>query len=409
MATREPSDRIKQLSFKLNALLDITLALSQNLPVRELMEHYRKILQDDLGIGKILLLQNTGDWDIILNQGYDIENLNANELAEELKVYNDISFIATRQILTINSIDIVFPVHQNNDPLAFALVGDIDEDTKGISPLIKHLNFTQILTRVVVMAIDNQRLFRESINQEAMRKELELATRMQTMLIPTDNSLPKSAFFSFHAFYLPHLSVGGDYYDVLTFSETEVGFCIADVSGKGIPAALLMANFQANFRALFTADIKLSKLVKILNDRVLSSANGEKFITFFVGRYNVETRNLNYVNAGHELPLLLNTETKNIIELKIGGPGIGMLDELIIEKEGNIEIPAKAILICYTDGLVEQNFNTDVVSKDENLAELVLQANSATHLVSSVIQSFELNTENPNLFDDVSLLAIDFL
>ena len=408
MSTREPSERIRQLSFKLNALLDITLALSQNLPVRELMEHYRKILQDDLGIGKILLLQNTGDWDIILNQGYDIENLNANELAEELKVYNDISFIATRQILTINSIDIVFPVHQNNDPLAFALVGDIDEENEGISPLIKHLNFTQILTRVVVMAIDNQRLFRESIKQEAMRKELELATRMQTMLIPSADLLPHTNLFSFNAFYQPHLSVGGDYYDVIPFSDNEVGFCIADVSGKGIPAALLMANFQANFRALFTTNISLTNLVNTLNERVLSNANGEKFITFFVGRYNANTRRLNYINAGHEYPLLYNPATKVLNELTTGCPGIGMIDELHIEKEGIITLSPSSRLLCFTDGLVEQNSDNEIVLGDKKLAELVCQANSATDLVSSIIEAFNLTPTNEHLFDDATLLAIDF-
>ena len=86
--------------------------------------------------------------------------------------------------------------------------------------------------------------------------------------------------------------MGGDYYDVIQLSEDEVGFCIADVSGKGISAAILMSNFQANLRALFTQEISLKQLVCKLNNRVLESANGEKFITLFIAKYNYPERNL---------------------------------------------------------------------------------------------------------------------
>ena len=409
MSIREPSERIKQLSFKLNALLDITLALSQNLPVKDLMEHYRRILKDELGIGKIILLLHTSSWEIMLNEGFEHLEIDAQKLADELQEYTDISFVTSQPIHVLNSVDIIFPIFQNNDPLAFALVGDIDEDTEGISPLIKHLNFTQILTRVVVIAIDNQRLFHESLKQEAMKKELELATHMQTMLIPSASTLPQNKQFRLNAFYLPHLSIGGDYYDTILFSENEIGFCIADVSGKGISAALLMANFQANFRALFTSEIELSTLVKTLNERVLSSANGEKFITFFVGRYNATTRNLNYINAGHEFPLLYNSAANKLQELTIGCPGIGMLDELTIEKEGIINVPPASILLCFTDGLVEQQGdNNEVTSNTKKLAELVCNTNSASDLVSSIRDEFDLTPSNPHLFDDASLLTIDF-
>lgn len=408
MAIREPSDRIRQLSFKLNALLDITLALSQNLPVKELMDHYRRILKDELGFGKILLIQNINTWTILLNEGYNECEIEALNIVENVSEYTDISFIPSRKILFLDSVDIVFPIIQNNTALAYALVGDLDEESEGISPLIKHLNFTHILTRVVVMAIDNQRLFHESIKQEAIRKELELASRMQTMLIPSANSLPKNSFFSFEAFYLPHLSVGGDYFDVISFSDNEVGFCIADVSGKGIPAALLMANFQANFRALFTSEIELTKLVKTLNSRVLSSANGEKFITFFVGRYNAATHCLTYINAGHEYPLLYNAASNSLIELKTGCPGIGMLDDLTIEKEGSIEVAPSSRLLCFTDGLVEQTGAIGITSYEKKLAELVLHSNSANALVSSVIEEFDLTSSNAAIFDDATLLAIDF-
>ena len=108
------------------------------------------------------------------------------------------------------------------------------------------------------------------------------------------------------AFYRPHFEVGGDYYDVVKMGKDQFGFCIADVSGKGISAALLMSNFQASLRALFTKEISLYQLIEKLNERVFDTAKGEKFITLFIARYNVVTRTLEYVNAGHNPPIFYN-------------------------------------------------------------------------------------------------------
>jgi phosphoserine phosphatase RsbU/P len=98
--------------------------------------------------------------------------------------------------------------------------------------------------------------------------------------------MPKNDHIKVTGFYHPHYEVGGDYYDCLKLSDTKTGFCIADVSGKGISAAILMSNFQASFRALFTADIDLELLIHKLNSIVVVNAAGEKFITFFVARYD---------------------------------------------------------------------------------------------------------------------------
>ena len=118
--------------------------------------------------------------------------------------------------------------------------------------------YVQTISNIIIVAIENIRLFQESLRQEAMRKELELASKMQNMLIPHSGSLPNNERVRINAFYHPHLEVGGDYYDYLELGPDEIGFCISDVSGKGMSAALLMSNFQANLRALFTHDISLT-------------------------------------------------------------------------------------------------------------------------------------------------------
>ena len=153
-------------------------------------------------------------------------------------------------------VDIIVPVYNNNDHLAFVFIGDIEEEGEGMSPVLKHLNFIQTISSIIIVAIENIRLSKESLRQVALKKELELAARMQQMLIPDDSHMPAHAKIVINGFYFPHYEVGGDYYDCLKLiRRTKTGFCIADVSGKGISAAILMSNFQASLRALFTCNM----------------------------------------------------------------------------------------------------------------------------------------------------------
>ena len=176
-------------------------------------------------------------------------------------------------------VDIIIPVYNNNVHLAFVFIGDIDEEGQGMSPVLKHLNFIQTISSIIIVAIENIRLFNESLRQEALKKELELAAKMQGLLIPDNDQMPKNPKIIVNGFYYPHYEVGGDYYDCLKLSETKTGFCIADVSGKGMAAAILMSNFQASLRALLTHDINLVALINKLNSIVAVIAAGEKFIT----------------------------------------------------------------------------------------------------------------------------------
>ena len=163
--------------------------------------------------------------------------------------------------LGFEGVDIIIPVFNNNVHLAFVFIGDIEEEGEGMSPVLKHLNFIQTISSIIIVAVENIRLFNESLRQEAIKKELELAARMQKVLIPDNTHMPQNPKVVVNGFYYPHYEVGGDYYDCIRLSETKTGFCIADVSGKGISAAMLMSNFQASLRALFTHDVDLEALV----------------------------------------------------------------------------------------------------------------------------------------------------
>ena len=170
---RLPKDRLKMSKYKLDALLDITLSINANLPTSELVRKYESILRDDLGIGKILLFKYGEHWEPLLNSGFPESLSTSINVEKDLLCFREIQTEVRQK--TFRSVDFILPVLHNNEPSAYVLIGDIDEEGEGMSPLIRHLHFIQTISGIIVVAIENQRLFRESLRQEALRRELELA------------------------------------------------------------------------------------------------------------------------------------------------------------------------------------------------------------------------------------------
>jgi sigma-B regulation protein RsbU (phosphoserine phosphatase) len=400
-----PRDRLKMSKFKLDALLDITLSINANLPTPELLRKYESILSDELGIGKILLFKYGEQWEPLLNSGFPKALGNSINVEKDLLCFREIQTEVVQKHFA--AVDFIIPVLHNNEPSAYVLIGDIDEEGEGMSPLIKHLNFIQTISGIIVVAIENQRLFRESLRQEALRRELELAARMQMMLIPDNTKLPSDDTIKARGFYYPHYEVGGDYYDFMQLSENVVGFCIADVSGKGMSAALLMSNFQASLRALFTANASFDELMRKLNTLVVTNSAGERFITLFLARYNLKTRVLEYVNAAHNPPVIINTLTGRSSVLKQSCVGVGMLDEIPCVRTETLLLKNPAKIICYTDGLSELK---DEKGSDLGISPLVKHFPNIKPLsenIESLINDIDISTGNPRLFDDVSILAVE--
>lgn len=400
-------DRLTISRFKLDSLLDITLSINANLPTEKLLSKYEFILRNSLGIGKILIFKLSGNtWECLLNGGFpkDVESVDVRR-----KLHGICDIFCNASELGLEGVDIIVPVYNNNVHIAFVLIGDIEEEGEGMSPVLKHLNFIQTLSSILIVAVENIRLFNESLRQEALRKELELAARMQQMLIPDNSQMPKNPNIIVNGFYFPHYEVGGDYYDCIRLSDTKTGFCIADVSGKGISAAILMSNFQASLRALFTADIELEALVHKLNSIVVVNAAGEKFITLFVARYDHQTRVLEYINAAHNPPLLYNTLTGEILYLRTSCVGIGMLDEIPSVKKSEVVIEDYSKIVCYTDGLSELKYAN---GKDIGTTEIIRHITNTIPVETNMremIKSLGLPHNNPSTFDDVSIIAADFV
>lgn len=369
------NSELESKKLQLHWLLQITKAINYNLEASQLYNIYQNVLQQHLQVGKALLFVHEESWHKIFSFGFDENNeINPDVFSGSLNSLNEKKIAAPEWLKKNES---AIPVYHNNKLLAYALIGDI----KGSEDFSKRevLPFIHTITNIIVVAIENKRLTKESIAQAALRKELELAAEVQEMLIPS--TLDSHTRMQVDAFYLPHQHVGGDYYDFIKVSDEEFILCMADVSGKGMAAAMLMANFQANMHALVNQKASLAQIVHELNRCVNKIAKGEKFITFFIAQINLAHNLVNYINAGHNPPLFYNGV--NHQQLDKGTTGLGMFDELPFLNEGHFSITPQSILFCYTDGITDVENKTGEMFGMENLIDLL-----ASHSSDEMLDKF---------------------
>lgn len=390
---------------KLNALLEMTKAINNNVTTAQLLDIYQEILENRLKVGKLVLFSFSTEWTCILKYGVD-KDYNHLVFEPELLDIKEIETISYSKGNLSKKFEIVIPVYHKQTPLAFVLLGDIDEGKIEMSSAIKHLPFIQTLTNVMVVAIENKKLYKTSIQKAAIQKELELAQSMQKLLFPS--SLPKIEELEMNAFYLPHQQVGGDYYDVIWINEVEFVFCLADVSGKGVAAALLMSNLQAALRVLLKYTQNLTEVVNDINELIFDNAKTEKFISLFIAKYNIGTHKLSYINAGHNAPILLNNN--QTIELNKGCTLLGITNPLHSLETETLLISPQSILFAYTDGLTDTvNSNDDTVSVDELKSILINNKNSNCEFINKAMIYYleEFKAEMP-FVDDIAMLTCKF-
>jgi len=179
---------------------------------------------------------------------------------------------------------------------------------------------------------------------------MEIASDVQQLLFP--ENLPKEGQVILEASYLPHDLVGGDYYDYIPVSKNQFFICIADVSGKGVSAALLMSNFQASLRTLVRQSLNLAEIIPLINNRVLEITKGERFITCFLALFDLTEERIEYVNAGHNPPIYFDSKG-NLNSLDQGTTILGAFNHLPFLKVGSFTLEKNSTLFCYTDGLTE--------------------------------------------------------
>jgi len=351
---------------ELNSLLEITQAINNNMPEDSLYKIYGFTLRANLNIKKLALFVMDDQWECKVNYG-TVTDFHKITIENGFLEFNKIQTLAGIRDTPFAEFHTVIPVAHKEKKLAFVFLHDNDEPGKDAI----NTNFIQALSNIIIVAIENKKLARKQMEQEMIKRELEIAGNMQHFLFP--KKLPNHPGLQVDAYYKPHHSIGGDYYDFIETIEGQILFCVADVSGKGIPAALLMSNFQASLRTITRQTTLLQEIVTELNHQVISNAEGQHFITFFIALYDKSFNRLKYVNCGHNPPFLIR-EKKNVEMLMEGTTILGVFPELPFLNIGVIE-PIEEFTVCaFTDGLTEiinangvefgQQPLTDIVEKN---------------------------------------------
>lgn len=388
---------------KLNALLEITKSINNNLSTSQLLDLYQDILENRLKIGKLVLFSFDKDWTCILKYGVS-EKLNRIEFEEELLSIKEIGTFNFDKGNLSQNFEIVIPVFHKQTPLAYVLLGDVNEEKIELSAAIKHLPYIQTLTNIIVVAIENKKLYRQAIQKAQIQKELELAQTMQLMLFP--EKLPDTYDLKVSAKYIPHSQVGGDYYDFLQLNIHEFIFCVADVSGKGIAAALLMSNIQATLHSLINYTHNLKDIIQELNKRVWENAKGEKFVSVFIGKINTKTKQLTYINAGHNPTLLI--ENDFVTKLDRGCTLLGITETISLIDLVILELKKESLLFCYTDGLTDTVNHTGNYLDEALIVDLLKNNKSANpDVINNIIMDYLVEFKGENTFvDDIAFLTI---
>ncbi len=390
---------------QIDSLLEITRAVNNNMPISALSRIYENILRAQLGVTKIaLFIKETDDKWVCITPDDLPESILNYDVQLKFSLFSFTTPVAAIKDETLKDFEFLIPVMHKKEPIGFALIGPFGQEQSDTKE--EKLKFIQTITNVIVVANENKKLFKSQLDQFVMQKELRLAADMQNMLVPS--SLPNNDNIEASAFYKPHKNIGGDYYDYIQISDHEIAFCISDISGKGIPAAILMANFQANMRILLTRKYPLEQFIEILNGKVLEITKGEKFITAFVATYNYKTRVLSYVNAGHNPSILyLNG---NVQLLDNGCTILGMFETLPYVNSGEVKVEPNSILVNYTDGLSEASNNAGVLFEVDGLIDFTRSNShhSLSDFNAMLIDHVITYKQNTDFDDDITLLTLRF-
>lgn len=388
---------LKQLQIK--SLLAITQAINDNVSASGLFNMYKSFISWEMGIHTMALFVREGSsWDCVAESNVE-DSLLFSSTAEMLLQYSRLHTIKGTDPEALQDFDIIIPVYHKETPIAYSLIGGIKEQ----EDIYNKIQFITTITNIIAVAIENKRLFNQQIAQEALKREMELASTVQKMLIP--DSLPSGEGYELASIYQPHSNVGGDYFDLIQYDPQRFAFCIADISGKGVAAALLMANFQANLRSLIYQYRDLETFVLALNEAVYRITKSDKFITLFVAEINLKTRELKYINAGHFPPFIVNGG--KIKRLEKGCTIIGAFEQLPYIEMGCEKLSQEGLILTFTDGLTDLKSPAGEYFEEQAIEKFVMnnQHLTATEFNDTLLNELEEFRGNEEYPDDIAVLT----
>lgn len=261
-----------------------------------------------------------------------------------------------------------------------------------------------IIATQSTQVIENARLYEEEQSLIQMREEMRMAYNIQMSLLP--ETAPVVTGYCIAGKSIPAKAVGGDYFDFIEMDECRFAFCVGDVSGKGMPAALLMSNVQATLRGQVLHNLTPKECIEQSNKLLFRSTDPTKYSTLFYGIVDIKDHLLTYCNAGHNYPFLFKANGE-MLRLGIGGMVLGAFEDSSYKEESVLIGPGDTLLV-FSDGISEA-FNKDSEEFGEpKLIEVVKENIESTEeqLVNKIVGAVRQHMEDLPQSDDMTLVVI---
>lgn len=252
--------------------------------------------------------------------------------------------------------------------------------------------------------VENARLYEEEQEYFKMQDEVKVASQIQIGLLP--KSAPIIEGYDLAGISIPAKMVGGDYFDFIDLNDNRLGICLGDVTGKGMPAALLMANLQATIRGQSIANSSAKDCVYCSNNLLVKNTDEGKFVTLFYGILDTEIHQFTFSNAGHDNPFLI-TKSKEMFRLHTGGIVLGFMEESQY-KEETITFNPGDCLVIFSDGITETKNAMEEEFGDDRVLQIITRNRDipAEKLIEKIMTGINNFSEGAALMDDVTLVVV---
>lgn len=381
-ANRDLDGKIQQL----NTLFDLSQEFNATLERNRLVKLLSFALMGQMLVGKhVLLLRNDGGFEVAASKG--IRREMDGPVIERLFGLRDLLLLDKDaaseewELLDACGLVLALPLRNQDETNGVLLLG---AKMTGQSYTSEDIEFLSALGNLAFVSIQNLHLVEQQIEKERLEKEMRLAREIQVGLLPS--KIPQLEGVDVAAFALPSRYVGGDYFDVVKLDDNRVLVAIADVTGKGVPASLLMANLQACLHVMVPMEIKMEEGMAHMNRVICQNTGFDKFITAFTGIYDRRTGHFNYVNAGHDPPMLVRADG-SVEQLDKGGILLGVMKNMPYER-GTVEMHPGDLVMMFTDGVTEAMGPAEEEYTPERLeACLLAHHQDAAQLIINAVQT----------------------
>ncbi len=413
-------EKIKTEHRSFSVISEVSKALVLHMPLSELLEHVMNLIGENLPMDRGILMLKEGnpsqlipkvirinnkrlmDQRILVSQSIVDMVMNKHSSILISDVQADPRFKSRDSIVKMNIHSAVCVPLWNNKEIIGIIYSDRISLLKPFTD--EDLRLLTLLANLAAVKIENSKVIELSIEKEKMQKELALAAQIQKDFLPKET--PKFPGFDIVGHMIPCYQVGGDYYDFIPIGFDRMGITIADVSGKGVGASLLMASLRASLHAEVHTQYNMEKMAAKLNDFVHRSSAINSFITFFFCDLNRKSGEMKFVNAGHNPPIVMDKKG-NIKRLESSGLCLGMFPDVDYETQ-SVSLAPGDTAVLFTDGITESRNKENKEFEEEKLIRFLKKniKSSAQELMDKIYAEVGTFTSGVEQMDDMTLVVI---